>query len=140
MDEAGLARFVRAQDAVYPAVLAELAAARKRSHWMWFVFPQLDGLGHSAMAERYALADLAQARAYWAHPTLGPRLAECLRALLAHRSQAIRDILGRPDDLKLCSCVTLFGRAVPEEPLFAATLAAFYGGKEDPLPLRLLGL
>lgn len=125
-----LSRFVDAQAPVWDRVRAELAAGSKRSHWMWFVFPQLDGLGSSSMARRYALKDLAEARAYLAHPVLGPRLREGVALLLAQPHGDARRIMGSPDDLKLRSCLTLFARVEPEP--FTAALAKFYGGVPDP--------
>ena len=134
---ASLQRFVDAQDRVLPAVMAELRAGSKRSHWMWFVFPQLRALGRSATALHYGLADLEEARRYLAHPVLGPRLLECTRAVLAQSGRSAHAIFGSPDDLKFRSCMTLFGLAAPQQPLFAQALAAFYGGEPDRLTLEL---
>lgn len=134
-----LERFVTAQDAVWPDVQAELAAGEKRSHWMWFVFPQLAGLGSSAMARHYALHSLDEARAWLAHPLLGARLREALGLLLAVPERSALQILGSPDDLKLCSCLTLFNAAAPGEDLFARALQRFYGGRPDARTLALLG-
>ncbi|MFJ7812175.1 DUF1810 domain-containing protein [Pseudomonas asiatica] len=133
-----LQRFVEAQYPVYDQVMQELQAGRKRSHWMWYVFPQLDGLGHSAMAERYALAGIDEARAYLAHPLLGPRLEACVTALLQHSDKSAREMLGSPDHLKLRSCLTLFARAAPDNPLFQLALVQFYGGDQDALTLAML--
>ncbi|WP_085592935.1 MULTISPECIES: DUF1810 domain-containing protein [unclassified Pseudomonas] len=133
-----LQRFVEAQNPVYDQVMQELQAGRKRSHWMWYVFPQLDGLGHSAMAERYALAGIDEARAYLAHPLLGPRLEACVTALLQHSDKSAREMLGSPDHLKLRSCLTLFARAAPDNPLFQLALVQFYGGDQDALTLAML--
>ncbi|MGE8322020.1 MAG: DUF1810 domain-containing protein [Pseudomonas sp.] len=133
-----LERFVEAQNRVYDQVMQELQAGRKRSHWMWYVFPQLDGLGHSAMAERYALAGIEEARAYLAHPLLGPRLQACVTALLQHNDKSAKEIFGSPDCLKLRSCLTLFARAAPGNPLFPRVLAQFYGGEPDPLTVASL--
>ncbi|GLO51255.1 hypothetical protein D3C81_785890 [compost metagenome] len=133
-----LQRFVEAQNPVYDQVMQELQAGRKRSHWMWYVFPQLDGLGHSAMAERYALAGIDEARAYLAHPLLGPRLEACVTALLQHRDKSAREMLGSPDHLKLRSCLTLFARAAPGNPLFQLALVQFYDGEPDALTLAML--
>ncbi|WP_087501152.1 DUF1810 domain-containing protein [Pseudomonas sp. SID14000] len=133
-----LERFVEAQNRVYDQVMQELQAGRKRSHWMWYVFPQLDGLGHSAMAERYALAGIDEARAYLAHPLLGPRLEACVTALLQHGDKSAREILGSPDHLKLRSCLTLFARAAPDNPLFQFALVQFYDGEPDALTLAML--
>lgn len=134
-----LQRFVDAQAPVFDTVCAELRAGAKRSHWMWFVFPQLDGLGRSATARFYALASAAEARAYWQHPLLGPRLQQCVALLLAApRGRSAYAILGSPDDQKLRSCLTLFAQAVPEAPAFAQALKRFYRGLPDPLTLALL--
>ena len=137
-DPYDLQRFVDAQEPVYDDVLAELAAGRKRSHWMWFVFPQLRGLGRSAMADRYGLASLAEARAFALHPLLGARLRQCLALLLAGVSDDARAIFGAVDALKLHSSLTLMARAAPEEPIFRQALGRFYAGAEDPATLRLL--
>ena len=133
-----LERFIAAQAGVQGAVDAELARGAKRSHWMWFVFPQIAGLGRSAMAERYALASLDEARAYAAHPVLGPRLRAWTRLVLAHAGKSAAAIFGTPDDLKFRSSMTLFARAVPDEPLFAQALDAFYAGREDDATLQRL--
>jgi uncharacterized protein (DUF1810 family) len=133
-----LARFVRAQARVYDDVLAELRAARKRTHWMWFVFPQLAGLGFSAMAQQYAIASLEEARAYLAHPVLGPRLRECCALALAAPEPDAHHLFGSPDDLKFRSCMTLFARAAPQETAFAACLDRFFGGQADPRTVALL--
>jgi len=135
---ADLSRFTAAQEGVYATALAELEAGRKRTHWMWFVLPQLAGLGSSAMAQRYAIADLAEARAYLGDPVLGERLRACVAAVLAHSDRTAHVIFGSPDDLKFCSCLTLFELADPAEPLFRDALDAFYGGVRDPRTLRLL--
>lgn len=133
-----LARFVAAQDPVWPRVVAELAAGRKTSHWMWFVFPQLAGLGASAMSVRYALASRAEAAAYLAHPTLGPRLREATDLLLAHAGTPAAAVLGGIDAVKFRSSMTLFHAAAPEEARFATALATFFGGEEDPKTLAIL--
>ncbi|MDB5879618.1 MAG: calpastatin [Variovorax sp.] len=134
----GLERFVVAQALCYGAVLAELRAGRKTSHWMWFVFPQLVQLGRSETARLYGLADAAEARAYALHPLLGPRLEECANAVLATSGRTANQIFGSPDDLKLCSSMTLFERAWPESTVFAAVLDRFYEGRRDPMTLQLL--
>src|ERR1700742_3944756 len=113
-----LARFVTAQDPVIDHALAELRTGRKRSHWMWFVFPQIAGLGHSDMARRYAIASLEEARAYLAHPVLGPRLKQCTRAVLEVQDRSVSDIFGYPDERKFHSAMTLFARAAPDDDLF----------------------
>jgi uncharacterized protein (DUF1810 family) len=138
-DPFDLARFVAAQAPVFDAVLAELRAGRKRSHWMWFVFPQLRGLGHSATAQFYGIGSLAEARAYLAHPVLGPRLACSTEALLAIEGRALREILGAPDDLKFCSCMTLFARAEGgSASLFRQALDRYCAGRMDERTLALL--
>jgi len=134
-----LERFIAAQDGSYPYALAELHAGRKRTHWMWFIFPQFNGLGSSAMSRRYAVTDLAEARAYLAHPVLGPRLRECAEALLQIRGRSAREILGSPDDLKLRSSATLFAQVSAEGSVFHRVLAQYFGGEPDPRTLRLLG-
>jgi len=126
-----LQRFVDAQRGVYARVREELAAGRKRSHWMWFVFPQVEGLGRSEMARRYAIASADEACAYLAHPMLGPRLRECAALVLAAPGPAIDDVLGPPDDLKFKSCMTLFDAAAPSERVFADNLDRFFGGARD---------
>ena len=134
-----LARFVTAQEDVYAQALAELRAGRKQSHWMWFIFPQLAGLGHSPTARFYALASAAEARAYLADPLLGTRLHECVAAMLAHRGERPEAILGGIDAMKLRSSLTLF-EAVADDPApFAAALEAFYDGIRDDRTLELLG-
>ena len=137
-DPYDLQRFVDAQDGVYEQACDELAAGRKTSHWMWFVFPQLRGLGHSGMATKYGIASLDEARAYLAHPLLGPRLQECVRLALRIEGRTINEIFGSPDDLKFRSCMTLFQRAAPEEPLFADALRKYFTGTPDARTLELL--
>lgn len=135
---AGLDRFTAAQDGIYPQVLGELAAGRKRSHWMWFIFPQLAGLGSSAMAQRYAIGDLAEARAYLAHPVLGARLRDCSRLVLAVQGATVHDIFGSPDNMKFHSSMTLFAQAAPAEALFRECLDKYFGGVPDRATLDLL--
>jgi uncharacterized protein (DUF1810 family) len=139
VDPFDLNRFVSAQQAVYGRVLQELRAGRKTSHWMWFVFPQLAGLGASATARRYALRSGDEARAYLAHPLLGANLRQCLRLVLASSARDIGEIFGPPDDLKFRSCVTLFAAVVPEQGLFSEALQRFYAGVADARTLELLG-
>jgi uncharacterized protein (DUF1810 family) len=139
IDPFDLERFVTAQAAVFPAVLAELKAGRKRSHWMWFVFPQLRGLGHSAMAGFYGIASLDEARAYLAHPLLGPRLDLCTRTVLDLQDGSLHRIFGSPDDMKFQSSMTLFARAVADQPSpFHQALDRWCGGSLDAQTLRLL--
>jgi uncharacterized protein (DUF1810 family) len=138
-DPFDLARFVRAQSSCHDDVVAELRAGAKRTHWMWFVFPQLAGLGESEMARRYAVSSLAEARAYAAHSVLGTRLREAVRLLLAlPPGHSAQDVFGWPDVAKLRSCLTLFARAVPGEPLFDQALDRFYRGEPDPQTLHRL--
>lgn len=137
-DEFNLSRFVQAQEPVYDTVLAELRAAGKRTHWMWFVFPQLAGLGRSAMAQRYAIASLDEARAYLAHPLLGTRLLECIALVAGAQGRSARQIFGDPDDMKLHSSLTLFAQAAPREPLFRLCLDKYFDGAPDPATLSLL--
>jgi uncharacterized protein (DUF1810 family) len=132
-----LQRFVDAQAPVYRRVLAELRQGEKQSHWMWFIFPQLAGLGHSAMARRYALASGEEAAAYLDHAVLGPRLRECTALVNAVEGKAIGEILGSPDDLKFRSSMTLFG-AISPDPEFAAAVTKFYDGTPDRKTLQLL--
>ena len=141
-DPHDLDRFVAAQDDVIDAVRAELADGFKRSHWMWFVFPQLEALGRSATARFYGIAGGDEARAYLAHPVLGARLRDLVRTVLRHRGASAHAIFGSPDDLKFRSCLTLF-EAIAEAPedraLFREGLGAFYAGEPDPRTLALLG-
>lgn len=134
-----LARFVEAQSPVYSAVLEELAAGRKTTHWMWFIFPQLKALGRSGTARFYGLEDRAEAAAYWQHPVLGDRLKQCTRLVLATQgTKTAHDIFGSPDDLKLRSCMTLFDAVAPEESVFSEVLVRFYAGAPDAPTLALL--
>jgi len=132
-DSYDLERFVRAQDAsgTYDGALAELRGGRKTGHWMWFVFPQLAGLGRSETSRRYALSSLEEARAYLAHPVLGPRLQACARALLGLDGRTATEILGPVDALKLRSSLTLFARAAPADPVFGEVLARYFDGRPD---------
>jgi len=139
MDD-GLQRFVAAQDesGAYAGALAELRSGRKRSHWMWFVFPQIAGLGRSPTARYYAIADLAEARAYLAHPVLGARLRDCAAALVGLDGTDPVAVLGDIDATKLRSSMTLFAHADPDEPLFTAVLDRYYSREQDPATLHLL--
>lgn len=137
-DPWNLQRFIEAQAPVYEDVVNELLGGRKASHWMWFVFPQLRGLGRSAMAEHYGLASLDEARAYLAHPLLGERLRECTRLALRVGSDDAHAIFGSPDDLKFRSCMTLFHAAAPEEDVFVQALQRFFGGIGDARTKALL--
>ena len=133
-----LERFVKAQAKVYSRVLEELRRGHKTSHWMWFIFPQIQGLGFSVMAREYAISSLAEARAYLQHPLLGPRLRECVQLILDVTGKTIHGILGSPDDLKFRSCMTLFLKAAPEDPLFAAALTQYCAGEQDSRTLDAL--
>jgi uncharacterized protein (DUF1810 family) len=137
-DPFDLKRFVDAQDRVYDTVVDELRDGRKRSHWMWFVFPQLRGLGSSPTAERYGISSLDEARAYLRHEVLGPRLRECTRLVNQVRDRSAAEIFGSPDDLKLRSSMTLFARAADDNGDFLALLDKYYGGQQDQLTLKLL--
>lgn len=128
-DPHNLDRFIQAQADTYPQALAELKAGLKQTHWMWFIFPQFAGLGHSAMAERYAIQSLDEARAYLAHPLLGPRLIESAQALLQLKNQSALDILGVPDDQKLKSSATLFATVSPDHSPFHRVLDQYYEGQ-----------
>jgi uncharacterized protein (DUF1810 family) len=133
-----LERFVAAQHGVHERALAELRSGRKRTHWMWFVFPQLAGLGRSETARRYGIGGAAEARAYLAHPVLGPRLRQCAAALIAHKGQPAEAILGPVDAIKLRSSMTLFEAAAENPAPFAAVLDAFFGGERDAATLNRL--
>jgi uncharacterized protein (DUF1810 family) len=133
-----LTRFVVAQAPVYPAVVEELRGGRKRGHWMWFVFPQLRGLGGSPTAVRYGISSLQEARAYLGHELLGPRLRECAQLVNKVQGRSIAEIFGSPDDLKLCSSMTLFALATDERQDFLALLDNYYRGQQDPLTLARL--
>jgi uncharacterized protein (DUF1810 family) len=135
-----LERFVEAQDrgAIYGRALAEVVAGRKSSHWMWFVFPQLAGLGHSELSRRYSLSSLAEARAYLAHPILGGRLREISRAVLAHEGESMARIFGSVDELKLRSSMTLFARASPGDSVFIEVIDRCLGGRADELTDEIL--
>lgn len=140
-DEAGvhdLDRFVAAQEPVMGRVRADLAEGVKRGHWMWFVFPQVIGLGASEIALNFAISSSDEARAFLTHPVLGPRLVECARAALDWKDRPIGDLFPYPDDLKFRSCMTLFAHVAPEEPVFAEALDVFFGGARDRRTLELL--
>lgn len=137
-DPFNLQRFVDAQAPVYRQVLAELRSGQKQSHWMWFVFPQIKGLGSSSMAQKYAIASRAEAAAYLDHPILGPRLRECTRLVTAIPDRCIDAILGSPDDLKFRSSMTLFASVTPDNTDFIDALDKFYGGEMDGATLARL--
>lgn len=134
-----LQRFLSAQEGVYERACAEIAAGRKQSHWMWFVFPQMLGLGTSPMAHRYGIVSMAEATAYVEHPVLGPRLLRIAELLLGIEGRTATEIMGFPDDLKLRSSMTLFARATVDKHLFVAILDRYFGGEEDAATLQLIG-
>ena len=133
-----LGRFVEAQEAVYARVCQELRSGRKTSHWMWFVFPQLRGLGQSQMAHTYGIASRAEAKAYLKHPVLGARLRECTGLVNQVQGRPIEEIFGYPDDLKFRSSMTLFANVAPEDPVFQEALDKYFGGEPDSRTLELL--
>ncbi|MGA1801440.1 DUF1810 domain-containing protein [Rhizobium sp. HT1-10] len=137
-DPHDLARFVEAQAGIYAEALAELSAGRKRSHWMWFVFPQVTGLGTSAMSKRYAIGSEAEATTYLDHPLLGPRLLRCVEAMLAVEDRSAHDILGSPDDMKFRSSLTLFAAVSPAGSVFHRALDRFFDGAQDEKTLAVL--
>ena len=136
-DPFDLERFVDAQAPVFAQVISELRAGAKRSHWMWFVFPQIEGLGRSAMAQRYAIASRAEAEAYLRHPTLGPRLRECTRLVCLTEGRSAHQIFGAPDDLKFHSSMTLFAEIAPND-IFGEALTKYFGGQTDPATIERL--
>jgi uncharacterized protein (DUF1810 family) len=140
VDRDQLQRFVEAQDAggTYERALAELRAGRKTSHWMWFVFPQIAGLGQSEMSRRYAIASASEARAYLDHPVLGPRLTACAEAMLRHENASAEEILGGVDAVKLRSSMTLFAAAAPQRPVFQRVLDRYFNGEPDEATTRWL--
>ena len=129
---------MRAQERTYETALAEIRGGRKRSHWMWYVFPQIAGLGYSETSRRYAIRDTAEARAYLAHPLLGPRLIECFEAALSVEGRTAYEIFGSPDELKFRSCATLFARVTPPGSVFERALEKYFDGQPDPRTLELL--
>jgi uncharacterized protein (DUF1810 family) len=136
-DAFNLQRFVVAQGPVLAQVSAELRAGAKRSHWMWFVFPQIEGLGRSATAQKYAISSREEAEAYLRHPVLGPRLRECTRLVCLVEGRSLREIFGAPDDLKFHSSMTLFANVAPDD-IFSEALAKYFGGKGDLATLERL--
>ena len=139
-DRYDLGRFVLAQEGSYEHALAEIVIGRKRTHWMWYVFPQLDGLAFSSTSKLYSIKSLDEARAYLDHPILGSRLLECAEAVMRHRGRSATAIFGSPDDLKLRSCATLFACALPPGSVFERLLAKYYEGRRDGKTLNLLGI
>ncbi len=139
-DPHDLGRFLTAQEGVYDRALAELRAGRKRSHWMWYIFPQIDGLGFSSTTRYYSIKSLEEAGRYLAHPVLGPRLAECAEAVLAVQGVSASDIFGYPDDRKLQSSMTLFGLVAGPQSVFERVLDRYYQGRRDSRTLQILGV
>ena len=137
-DPYNLSRFVDAQSLVYEQVCAELREGRKRSHWMWFIFPQIKGLGHSQLARRFAISSLEEAQAYLKHPILGLKLRECTRMVNQVKGRSIDQIFGSPDDLKFRSSMTLFARVAPDDQVFNEALQKYFGGEPDPSTLERL--
>ena len=138
MSHFDLERFTSAQAAIYGGVLAELRSGRKRTHWMWFIFPQIEGLGHSATTMHYAIKSIDEARAYLNHPVLGPRLRECAEAVLAIEGRTASEIFPYPDDLKLKSSMTLFAAASEPGSVFVRVLDKYFAGRQDERTLQLL--
>jgi uncharacterized protein (DUF1810 family) len=139
-DPYDLERFVQAQARDYSVALAEVTGGEKRSHWMWYIFPQLSGLGSSPTSKRYSIRSTAEAEAYLRHPVLGPRLRECCEAALRVAGRSAYEIFGSPDDMKLRSCATLFAHVSPAGSVFAKVLIKYFRGEGDPATLRLLGV
>lgn len=137
-DPYDLRRFIEAQQRTYDEALAELRRGRKVGHWMWFIFPQIAGLGSSPTAQRYAISSLDEARAYLSDPVLGPRLRACTQAVTQHAGHSAHEIFGAPDDLKFRSSMTLFAEAAPADPIFMQALETFFKGERDPLTLEKL--
>lgn len=137
-DKYNLQRFLDAQDHVYDTVLAELRAGRKASHWIWFIFPQITGLGHSGMAQKFAISSLDEAKAYLQHPVLGPRLRECTQLVLDVNGRSAEEIFSSPDNLKFRSCMTLFITATTDNTIFKDALLKYFDSKPDQLTLDLL--
>ncbi|MBK9307415.1 MAG: DUF1810 domain-containing protein [Nitrospira sp.] len=137
-DEYNLQRFLDAQEGVYDTALDELRAGRKSSHWIWFIFPQITGLGYSAMAQQFAISSLDEATAYLQHPTLGPRLRACTQLVLDVNGRSVEEIFGYPDHLKFRSCMTLFLTAAPDSTIFKDALLTYFDGQPDHLTLDIL--
>jgi uncharacterized protein (DUF1810 family) len=139
-DAFNLTRFICAQQPVIAEVLNELRAGRKASHWMWFVFPQIRGLGSSGLAQRYAIASRQEARAYHEHPVLGARLQQCTQLVLDIEDRSAEQIFGYPDDVKFRSCMTLFAQAAPQQSMYRAALQKYFAGEPDARSLEILAL
>ena len=139
-DPYDLNRFVRAQDGDYEQALSEIMSGRKRSHWMWYIFPQIDGLAFSSTSKLYSIKSIDEARAYLAHPLLGPRLSKCAEAVVGVDNRSATDIFGSPDDVKLRSCATLFACVSPPDSVFDRIIAKYFRGERDSKTLGLLGI
>jgi uncharacterized protein (DUF1810 family) len=139
-DPYDLQRFVHAQSADYDRALSEIERGRKRSHWMWYIFPQIEGLGFSATSRRYSIKSTKEAEAYLAHPVLGPRLKACAEATLGVEGRSAHEIFGSPDDRKLRSCATLFAHVSPAGSVFHRLIDKYFGGEQDRKTLGLIGL
>src|SRR5436190_24113161 len=140
VDPYDLTRFVEAQEHNYVQELSEIQSGQKQSHWMWYIFPQYDGLGFSSTSKRYAIKSAAEAKAYLGHPVLGPRLLECAEAVLRVEGRSAFEIFGSPDDMKLRSCATLFAHVSPARSVFDRLLDKYFEGKRDGTTVRLLGI
>jgi uncharacterized protein (DUF1810 family) len=138
-DPHNLSRFVQAQEGDYERALAEIRSGRKRSHWMWYIFPQFDGLGFSSTSRHYAIKSIAEAKAYLSHPVLGPRLSACAEAALGVEGESANEMFGSPDDMKLRSCATLFAQVSPAGSVFHRLLDKYFSGEPDEKTLQLLG-
>lgn len=139
-DPYDLNRFVQAHEDNYERALSEIKSGRKRSHWMWYIFPQFDGLGFSATSQRYSIKSVAEAKAYLSHPILGPRLTECVEAVLSVEGRSAYEIFSSPDDMKLKSCATLFASVSPKNSIFEQLLEKFFQGERDSKTLGLLNV
>lgn len=139
-DPHNLSRFIQAQETVYDQAISEIKRGRKHSHWMWYIFPQFDGLGFSATSRRYSIKSLAEAEAYLSHPVLGPRLIECTEAALGAQGRSAQEIFGSPDDMKLRSCATLFASVSPPGSVFERLLGKYFQNERDNKTLSLIGI
>ncbi|MFI5453896.1 MAG: DUF1810 domain-containing protein [Isosphaerales bacterium] len=139
-DPYDLGRFLRSQDHDYQQALSEIISGRKRTHWMWYIFPQIDGLAFSSTSKHYSIKSVEEAKAYLGHPVLGPRLLECAEAVAGVEGRSATEIFGSPDDLKLRSCATLFACVSPPGSVFDRLLEKYYGGRRDGKTLRLLAI
>lgn len=138
MNDNILSRFLSAQQNIYPQVIKELQAGKKTTHWMWFIFPQIEGLGYSSTAKYYSIKDIEEAKEYINHPVLGKRLLECANILLSINNKSAEEIFGYPDYLKLKSCITLFNYVAPEHKVFADVLQKYFAGQQDERTIHIL--